>query len=312
MKNHAQEYKNPKNRDGRTVMKKQKNQRLHSVCQYIFMGLNAVLTALSYEIFIFPNDFAPAGLNGFATLLYEVFGWNMGIVSLIFNIPLLITACLVLGRRYTMRTITFTVVFSATLVVVGWFDLTPIVYQAGDIGGAILAAIAAGLINGALFSWAIRLGGSTGGTDVMGAFINYKYPEYNLVWAIFFLNVLVAGAAFFVYDMSYEPVILCALYVFLCGKVSDSILKGTRAAAKFEVITTHPEELSRELMATLRHGCTVISAKGMYTGMDKYIVVCVVNPRQVVDFERIIQKYDNTFAFISSVNGTVGEFHRVK
>ena len=276
------------------------------------MGINAVLTALSYEIFIFPNDFAPAGLNGFATLLYEVFGWNVGIVSMIFNVPLLITACLVLGRRYTMRTVTFTMVFSATLVVVKWFDLTPIVYQANDIGGAILAAIAAGLINGALFSWAIRSGGSTGGTDVLGAFINHKFPEYNLVWAIFFLNVIVAGAAFFVYDMSYEPVILCALYVFLCGKVSDSILKGARTAAKFEVITTHPEELSRELMTTLRHGCTVISAKGMYTGTDKYIIVCVVNPRQVVEFERIIHNYDNTFAFISTVNGTVGEFHRVK
>ena len=123
---------------------------------------------------------------------------------------------------------------------------------------------------------------------------------------------MVAGAAFFVYDMNYEPVILCALYVFLCGKVSDSILKGARTAAKFEVITTHPEELSRELMTTLRHGCTVISAKGMYTGTDRYIVVCVVNPRQVVEFERIIHNYDNTFAFISTVNGTVGEFHRVK
>ena len=290
----------------------QKKQRWISVCQYAFMCVNAVLTALSYELFIFPNDFAPAGLNGFATLLYEVFGWNVGVVSLIFNVPLLITSFLVLGRRYTARTLTFTMVFSATLVVVGWFDVTPIVYQATDIGGKILAAIAAGLINGALFSWAIKSGGSTGGTDVMGAFINHKYPEYNLVWAIFFLNVLVAGAAFFVYDLSYEPVILCALYVFICGKVSDSILKGARTAAKFEVITAHPEELSRELMETLRHGCTVISAKGMYTGTDKYIIVCVVNPRQVVEFEQIVRKYENTFAYISTVNGTVGVFHRVK
>ena len=64
-------------------MKHKKNQKLRSVCQYAFMCVNAVLTALSYELFIFPNDFAPAGLNGFATLLYEVFGWNVGIISLI-------------------------------------------------------------------------------------------------------------------------------------------------------------------------------------------------------------------------------------
>ena len=118
--------------------------------------------------------------------------------------------------------------------------------------------------------------------------------------------------SFFVYGMDYKPVILCALYVFVGSRVSDSILKGARMAAKFEVVTSQPEALGAELMEKLNHGCTVMPAKGMYTGTDKYVLVCVVNSRQVVDFERIIQKYDNTFAYISTVKGTVGKFQRVK
>ena len=290
-----------------------KQNRWKTVWHYFLLCLYAVLTALTYEIFIFPNCFAPAGLNGFATLLQEVFGWDVGTLSLIFNIPMLTASYFILGKRYTFRTLTFTVVFSFSLIIMDRVDISAITYQTnGDTGGAILAAIAAGLFNGALYSWSVRAGGSTGGTDIMGAFINHKHPEFDTVWAIFLMNVVVAGVSFFVYDMNYQPVILCALYVFMSSKVSDSILKGARTAAKFEVITTHPNELAQELMGTLRHGCTVISAKGMYTGTDKYMLVCVVNPRQVVDFERIIRKYDNTFAYISTVNGTMGEFRRVK
>lgn len=286
--------------------------RIKIASQYLAVVAIAILSAMVYRIFVSENSFAPSGLIGFATMVQYVFGFEVGLLSLIVNLPMLVIAFFVLGRSYSLRTMTFTIVFSAALVVLGQMDLGPIVYRASDTGEAILAAIAGGLFDGAIYAFVVKMGGSTGGTDIVGAFVNHKYPEFDTVWIIFAINVAVAVVSFFVYGMEYRPVILCAVYVFVNGKVSDSLLKGARKAAKFEVITTHPEELSKELMHTLHHGCTVISVKGMYTGADKFLVVCVVNPRQVTDFEQIIQKYDNTFAFISTVNGTVGDFIRVK
>ncbi len=289
-----------------------RRQRIKTASQYLLVVFFAILSALVYQIFVSENRFAPSGLIGFATIVQHVFGFEVGLLSLIVNLPMLAIAFFVLGRTYSLRTLTFTLVFSAALLLVGRISLDPIIYRASDTGEAILAAIAGGLFDGAIYSFVVKMGGSTGGTDVAASFINHKYPEFDTVWIIFALNVAVAALSFFVYDMEYRPVILCAIYVFVNGKVSDSILKGARKAAKFEVITTHPEELSQELMHTLHHGCTVISVKGMYTGTDKFLVVCVVNPRQVTDFEQIIRKYDSTFAFISTVNGTVGDFVRVK
>ena len=286
--------------------------KIKTVLQYILVVLLAIVSALIYTIFISKNSFAPSGLIGFATIVQYVCGFEVGFMSLIVNIPMLVIAFFVLGRSYSLRTMTFTLVFAACLLVVDRVNLDPIIYCASDTGEAILAAIAAGLFDGAIYSFVVKLGGSTGGTDVAASFVNHKYPEFDTVWIIFSLNVAVAVLSFFVYDMAYRPMILCAVYVFVTGKVSDAILKGARKAAKFEVITTHPTELSQELMHTLHHGCTSISVKGMYTGTDKFLVVCVVNPRQVTDFEKIVQKYDNTFAFISTVNGTVGDFVRVK
>ncbi len=280
--------------------------------QYIAIVLFAVAYAMVCEIFVFPNHFAPSGVNGIATMVQYLFDFEVGYLSLIINIPMLIAAYFVLQKSYAVRTLVFVVVFSLTLIVTGQLDLSGVVYEAHDTGGALLAAIAGGLFNGALYSFSVRMGGSTGGTDVVGAFINHKYPEYDTVWVIFLLNVVVAVISFFVYGMDYQPVILCAVYVFVSSRVSEAIIKGARAAAKFEVVTNRPEELSRELIDTLRHGCTIIPVKGAYTHAEHSMLVCVVNRRQVVDFERIIRKYDNTFAYISTVNGTIGAFRHVK
>ena len=280
--------------------------------QYALTVLMAVIYALTCEIFIFPNAFAPAGINGFATMVQYVLGFRVGYFSLLVNLPLLIAAFLVLDRGYACRSLVYTVVVSVSLIFLDQFDLSRVVYTAQDTGGGILAAIAGGLLHGALYSFAVRAGGSTGGTDVIAAFINRKYPEFDTVWVIFFLNVAVATISFFVYGMQYQPVILCAVYVFVSSKVSEGILKGARAAAKFEVITNEPEALAMELIEKLHHGCTLIPVKGMYTKAEKSMLVCVVNRRQIVDFEKIVKKYDGTFAYVSTVNGTVGMFRRVK
>ena len=50
---------------------------------YFVIALIAVISALNYELFIFPNKFAPAGLNGICTMIQYVFGINVGYMSLI-------------------------------------------------------------------------------------------------------------------------------------------------------------------------------------------------------------------------------------
>lgn len=284
------------------------------VFRYLAIALFAVAYALIYEIFVFPNSFAPAGINGIVTMIQYLFRFKVGYLSLIINLPMLAVAWFVLDRSYALRTLTFTLIFSGTLLVSERLGIAEsgIIFEATDTGGRLLAAIAAGLFNGFLYSMSVRMGGSTGGTDVVGEFIHHARPEYNTVWVIFTINAVVAVASFFVYDLKYEPVILCAVYIFVNSRTSDAIFKGNRAAAKFEVITTQPEQLSHELITTLRHGCTVIRAEGMYTHSNRAMLVCVINRRQVVDFERIIRKYDNTFAYISTVNGIVGNFKKVK
>ena len=102
------------------------------------------------------------------------------------------------------------------------------------------------------------------------------------------------------------------LYCFLMSFVGNMIIKGSKSAYKFFIVTTHPDEIDAEIFAKLHHGATRISAKGAYSNTDRTVIVCVVNKRQVVEFRDILKKYDDTFAFVETVNETVGTFARVK
>ena len=176
----------------------------------------------------------------------------------------------------------------------------------------VLAPVAAGAVIGFLYGTAVRLHGSTGGVDVISAFVRHKRPEYNMMWVSFTINAVIASISYFVYDFRFEPVICCLIYCFVSVTVADHVLKGYDAALKFEIVTDHPDELSKALMENLHHGVTVLSAEGAYTHLHKNLVICVVNKHQIVDVEKEIAKFPGSFAYITSINATVGNFRHIK
>ena len=277
---------------------------------YVITAGLACLMGVSYELFVFPNAFAPAGINGFATIIQYLFHVSIGYLSLIINLPLILLAWRKLDADFARKSLLFVLVFSGVTLGLGKLDLlSSIAYDSGS--SAILGPVAAGVVSGAVYGWVIRQNGSTGGTDIIAAWVRKKHPEASLVWLIFSLNAAVAVLSFFVYGCQFEPVILCLIYCYLSSSISDTILKGGKSAMKFEVVTRQPEELSRQLMQQLRHGVTVLQAEGMYSETPRSLLICVVNRHQVVRFQEILARFPDTFACVSSVNETWGNFKHV-
>lgn len=282
------------------------------ILSYTVSILLAFFQAFNYRIFILPNQFAPSGINGIATMIEYLSGLNIGYLALLANIPLLILAYFYKNHRFAVRTMSHIVAFSLASILFGQIDFSAFAFTAHDSGESIMAAVAAGIMNGAIYSVMIRINGSTGGMDIVAALVTEKKPEFNMMWVIFTMNLIIAIVAFFVYGMSYRPVILSIIYSFVTSRIGDVILKGRRVAIKFEIITPHGEELAKELMEKLRHGCTLLHGKGMYSGEEKDVLICVVNRRQAVDFENIVKKYENTFIIVSGASETLGNFKEIK
>ncbi len=279
---------------------------------YFVIIFAASLLALSYHIFIFPNEFAPAGIPGIATIVQHLFGFKVGYMTIIVNIPLVLIVFRLIDHAYALRSAVFAATLSLALLLLDYVDLSQFIYHTANGTSTILAPIAGGVISGFCYGIVMRRNSSTGGTDLVAAIYHHYYPERNLLWVIFAINAVVAGMSYFVFDFKIEPVILCLLYCFLSSKVSDTMLKGFKEAVKFEIVTDRPEALSKALMDSLGHGVTELPAVGGFTHSNKTLLICVVNKHQIVQFQRIIQQYPGSFAYLSSVKETLGNFRREK
>ncbi len=273
---------------------------------YLFIVLLAVASATTYHVFIFPNRFAPAGVGGITTMVQYAFGFSAGYLTLIMNIPLALAVFFWGDKVFAVRSFLFVLVFSGMILV--WEAVGLYQYDAGD--NTLLAVIAAGTLGGVIYGYSLRMNASTGGTDYAAALIHKAKPQLSLVWVIFALNASVAVVSFFVYDYQMEPVILCIIYCFTQSKISDGILKGVSSALKVEIITDKPDELIDELLKHIRHGITEIAARGAYSHTDKTMLVCLINKHDLVMFKKILAGFDNTFAYVSSVNDVYGRFRR--
>lgn len=167
---------------------------------YVLVAAAACCMGLSYVMFVFPNAFAPAGLNGLATMGQHLFQIRLGYVSLVVNLPLILVTWHWLDRDFAAKSLLFVLVFSGMVLLLERVDLSWLSYETGY--STILGPAAAGIISGAVYGVVLRLNGSTGGTDIVAAWIRKKHPEVSLVWMIFGLNAAVATLSFFCLRLS--------------------------------------------------------------------------------------------------------------
>ncbi len=275
---------------------------------YAMIMLIAVVAALNYEIFVFPNKFAPSGLNGICTMIQHVFGISVGYLSLVINVPLAVLVYIFVNKPLAVRSMVYVVTFSLAILVLDNVDLSMFHYTTDTGTSTILGPLVAGIIFGYCYSILVKCSAYSGGTDFIAALIHKKKPEQNTLWIIFSLNVVVAICSYFVYDYQIEPVILCIMYAFMSSTVTDRMARSGREAVRFEIITDHAYEISEEIITKLHHSATLIPAKGMYLGRETSILYCVVNKSQIVALSRIIGNYPNTFAVMDSVSEVMGNF----
>jgi uncharacterized membrane-anchored protein YitT (DUF2179 family) len=281
------------------------------VMTYFVIILIALIAAVNYEIFVFPNKFAPAGLNGLCTMVQHIAGISVGFLSLIINIPLAIWTMFKVGRSLASRSMLYVAAFSIFLIVLEQLDLSAFAYETANGTSKILGPLVAGLINGVVYAMLVRTSASSGGADFIAAIIHKDRPDLNFFIIVFTINVFVAGASYFVFDYQIEPVILCIMYSFMSTMVSDKMMRSGRSAVRCEIITDYPHEISADIISKLHHSATLLPAKGMYSGRETNILVCIVNKTQLAALSAIIKDYPHTFAVMSSVNEVFGNFKRM-
>lgn len=267
--------------------------------------------ALNYQLFILPNQFAPAGINGICTMIQYVTGISIGYLNLLINLPLALLVYKKVSKPLAVRSMVYVIGFSLAILLLDRVDLSYFSYSTENGTSKILGPLTAGIVMGFCYSVLIKASAYTGGTDFISALIHKIHPEKSVFSLSFTMNAVVAISSYFVYDFQMEPVLLCILYSFASNTMAERFMKNGRSAVRFEIVTDYPDEICQEIIHRLHHSATLVPAKGMYSGRETNILVCVVNKTQVAVLAAIVRKYPNTFAMMGQVSEVMGNFRNL-
>ena len=286
----------------------------------LYTLLSSILVAIAAYSLITPNNFTIGGASGIAILINVASGGKIqqSIIVLCINLPLVVLAFFFVKKRFAILTALNIGFQSLWLFIIEQaFENFRIVFPGGE-ASKIFAAIAAGICIGVALVLAFKVGGSTGGADIVAVIIQKKCAATSIAWMLFIINCVIIGSSVFVFNVRDElgalnlgatllPIALSAFESYIESKTNEAMMNGFQSAIEFRIITEKPEEMSVALMHELSRGVTAIPATGMYTKISRVMLVCVVSRRQVATLRRIMKSVDpESFAVMSKVSQVLG------
>lgn len=274
------------------------------IYDYIMITLGTAILAFGIKCFYDPVGLVTGGFSGLAivvkslsTLLFEG-GIPLWFTNLALNVPVFILAYFLKGKGFIGKTFLGTVMLSVWLFLIPAWDLAENDLMISALFGGVCAGVGIGLV--------IRVGATTGGTDMVAALVQLKMRHHSIVQILQVIDGLVVLTGLFVFGM--RPTLYAMIGIVVQTKVSDLIVEGFNYSKAAYIITNEHEVVAQRIMKELERGLTGLNAKGMYTGEDKCVLYCIVSQKEIVQLKDIVNEVDpHAFVIVSDVREVLGE-----
>jgi len=101
-----------------------KTQIISLVQDAIFMLTGVAAAAFGLESFLLPNHFIDGGVTGISLLLVELTGLRLSVLLFLVNIPFLVLARIVIGKRFAVKTAVAITLLALTIFFVHFPEVT--------------------------------------------------------------------------------------------------------------------------------------------------------------------------------------------
>lgn len=276
-----------------------------------------MLYTFGFTIFLLPYQIVTGGVTGLAAVIY--YGTNIPIYLSYFivNAVLLALALKILGLKFMVKTVYAIFMLSFFLALAqDWAmgpngEMTQVLGKGQDFMSLIIGCCCTGVSLAIVFLH----NGSTGGTDIIAAVVN-KYHNISLGRVLIFVDFLIIGSSFFVFDAKpdYETIDAIRKVVFgLCTMVIenlmlDYVMNARRESVQFMIISKKYMEIANAIGTQMDHGVTILDGHGWYTGNEVKVLCILAKKTESTNIFRIVKIIDpNAFVSQSSVIGVYGE-----
>jgi uncharacterized membrane-anchored protein YitT (DUF2179 family) len=184
-------------------------------------------------------------INPFSLLLHELYHFNLGLVIIILNAPLIAIGYYTVGKRFAFRTSLAVIFLGICLTFLPEFSLTHDKLLISVFGGVFLG-IGVGLN--------MRTGAALDGIEVL-ALYTLKRTSFTITEIILGINILIFTIAAFKFGV--ETALYSILTYFAASRTIDYVVEGLQAFTGVTIISSKSEEIKFEIVNNLKRGITV-------------------------------------------------------
>ncbi len=305
----SKKAKEPALRQNRRKPTKAQVKRFILYCLIIVVG-NA-LAAAGAVFFIEPNELVMGGTTGvgiFVRNLLEKNGaaneeltkWIVNITVYTANIILFVIGAVLLGKRFAASTL------AGTLLYPSFMSLYKLISKGEPVvQDTLLAVLFGSLVFGLGVAMVVRVGASTGGTDIPPLIFNkfFGLPVSVTMW---FLDASIVLLQLFA-DVPVESVlygiIICLISSVVIEKLSPIGMKKTQV----KIVSKKYRAIREMILGELNRGVTVLYGQTGYLKEKCYVLLTIVSNRELVKLKNKVQQIDPeafmTISVVSEVRG---------
>ena len=268
------------------------------------MIIGVFLYVLAMNMFISPANLYTGGVTGIAQLIIafasSAFGIQLRLGGLIFllNVPLLYLAWRSIGKRFAVLSI-LTVVLQSIIL-----ELVPMGKFSDDI---LLNAVFGGVLIGVGVGMILKIGASTGGTDIVFQYLSMKFNgsfgKYS--FAINAIIILIAGLT-----QGWETALYTIISIYITSVVIDKIHTVHQNLTLY-IVTSKEDEMIKSLQQQLYRGITILEGRGAYSKNDKSVLMMVLSSYELYEALAVIKMVDEQ-AFTNVVQSEMVQGYFVK
>ena len=262
-----------------------------TVKRHIQFVLGCFLIAVSYNLFLAPNNIVAGGVGGFAIIINYLTGIENFIVILIADALLLILSYFLLGKKKTKATILGSILFPLFVSLTS--DIGRIIEI--DTNQLLLISVFGGVVYGFGAGMIYKAGFTTGGTDIINQIIS-KYLKISMGNSMLYCDGTIVLLTAFVFGPTHFMYSIIVLYVI--SFMSDRVILGVSDSKAFYIVTQEESKIKEYIIKYLNHGVTVFKAKGGYAKENQTVLMCVLPTKDYYKLKEGIHEIDPNSFFV--------------
>ena len=268
------------------------------VCSAILAG--NILLGFAVAAFILPSGVIMGGATGVGIVLARFIPLDTATIVLCVNLMALALGWAVLGWRFVVATIASSLLYpiflGAAQRIPGIDQLTADPLLAALLGGG-LVGIAVGLV--------MRVGSSTGGTDVVNLVL-HKWTHIPVSAAVYLTDIVIMGAQALFSDP--EQILYGVVLLVVETIALDRVMLLGQSQTQLFVVSSQYEKLRQKCLTELQAGTTMVYIETGRTRTLQRGVLCVIPPRKLYAAQALVQSVDpHAFLTITQIKEVRGQ-----